>query len=291
MGQDIPQSSIALAMLGPCQVCASGSSLQRNYENMSLRHFEELIWHPGFFNLWEHNHFWIVCFVTPLWERDVTCSDVAVAFARGEKISRVWVRQSAPAGPERAAGAQGQHGRGPTWPPLPAKTPHSSLPASPSQVKTNGASSIVYNVSFSRGDLRFLTREVIYYWITLLSRLFSAGLSDLCFPFAAWKARGWRDITTEGLISVSTGIISQLNNLRIIVCFICCPIEKLLVFFSSECEHLLSEGVLCKLPNCGLLSTVPSPKSQQPFLKQKKPNLDASILFAPAHLGRLWILI
>jgi len=44
------------------------------------------------------------------------------------------------------------------------------------------------------------------------------------------------------------GIISQVNNLRIIVGFIFCPIlknpiEKLLVFSSSEREHLLSEGI------------------------------------------------
>lgn len=90
---------------------------------------------------------------------------------------------------------------------------------------------------------RILTREVIYYLMTLLRCLFSADHSDLCFPFPAWKARNWRDITTECLISVSMGIIFQLNNLGITVYFIFCPTEKLLVFFSSECEHLLSEGV------------------------------------------------
>lgn len=84
------------------------------------------------------------------------------------------------------------------------------------------------------------------------------------------------------------GIISQLNNLRSIVCFIFCPIlkspiEKLLVFFSSECEHLLSEGIRRKLSNCWLLSTAPSHKSWQPFLKEKA--FDASIFFAPAPSG------
>lgn len=74
-------------MLEPCQVCASWSSLQRNCENMSLYHFEELICHPGFFNLREHNHFRIVCFITLLWKRDVTCFDVPVALTTGEKIT------------------------------------------------------------------------------------------------------------------------------------------------------------------------------------------------------------
>lgn len=40
-----------LLVLEPRQVCASWSSLQRKCENMSLYHFEELICHPGFFNL------------------------------------------------------------------------------------------------------------------------------------------------------------------------------------------------------------------------------------------------
>lgn len=104
MGPDISQSYIkVLLVLEPCQVCASWSSLQRNCENMSLYHFEELICHPGFFNLWEHNHFQIVCFITPLCKRDVTRFDVPVALTTGKNNVQATQALTMPEGPGHAA--------------------------------------------------------------------------------------------------------------------------------------------------------------------------------------------
>lgn len=63
-------------------------------------------------------------------------------------------------------------------------------------------------VCFSRGNVRDISdkRNHILFNNTL-SRLISADHSDLCFPYPAWKASSWRDITTGSLTSINMGII------------------------------------------------------------------------------------
>lgn len=114
-----------------------------------------------------------------------------------------------------------------------------SLFGSRSEVKTkqnttkNNKSSISYHVqcvSFSRGNVRGISDKKSHILLNnILNCWISADHSHLCFAFPPWKARGWRDITSDGLISLNMGIISEVNSLRIIVCFIVCPISESLI--------------------------------------------------------------
>lgn len=239
MAPDISQSYMkVLLVLEPCQVCASWSSLQRNCENMSLYHFEELICHLGFFNLWEHNHFWIVCFMALLWKRDVTCFDVPVAFTTGKNNMQTTQALKEPEGPERGARWSFTVARGVSafqpitvahlMPCDTAATLGHGLLDFPLELlgalAWRGYSVVIWVtlqgknkwcifchaqcVCFSRGNVRDISDKRNHILLNnTLSRLILPDHSDLCFPFPAWKASRWRDFTIDSLTSVSMGSI------------------------------------------------------------------------------------